>query len=288
VCGDLILGSWLGWFAKTWKASHEVQSFKNCSQTVDYLLLNTPQLLLNAYFISLSSYVLAFGFHLLRWLRTERWFALIGLGANVAFLVLIHRISGHFPVFNLFESFLMATLVLASLGLTWARSGHTLPDVRTWVYLEILILLAITLLFPKKLSPYLYDHDDPFIILFQGLRVVAMSVMLFSSAQYVQSRIHKKWGLVRNDHGRLGRNFLLLSATLFLAAEYVGIIWCQRGWGDFWMWNEGFFQSTLIVLYLMLAFHLPGRGSRAEGIRSLVGSMSGFVMLSVMVIRSIY
>lgn len=245
-------------------------------------------LLLSTYFTTFSFYALAFVFCLLRWIKAERCFALTGLGANAAFLVLIHRVSGHFPVFNVFESFLLATFILTCLGQFWNKAGHTLPDVRTWVYTEILILLAITLLFPKTPSPYLYDHDDLYIILFHGLRVVAMSVMLFSSAQYIQYRREGKRGEPGNDHGRLGRNFLLLSATLFLTAEYVGIIWCQRGWGHFWMWNEGFFQSTLIVLYLMLAFHLPGRGRRAEGIWSLLGSMSGFVMLGVMIIRSIY
>ena len=84
-----------------------------------------------------------------------------------------------------------------------------------------------------------------------------------------------------------GMNFLILSSVTFLIAEYVGILWVQKGWGDFWMWSSGFFSSTLIVLYLMLAFHIPGKGRRSEGVRSVIGGLSALIMLTVVILRSL-
>jgi hypothetical protein len=84
-----------------------------------------------------------------------------------------------------------------------------------------------------------------------------------------------------------GRNYLVLGAVFFLSAEYVGIIWCQNGWGDFWMWSQNFLQSTLIVLYLMLALHIPGKSRKSEHIRSVIGGLSGYFMLTLTLLRYI-
>jgi hypothetical protein len=231
-------------------------------------------------------YASAFALRLLDFRRAEHLVGLLALVANAACLTLLTVSSGNFPVFELFESFLLATFVLGLLGLFCARPENRIPDTRTWVWLEILLLLFIILFSAKNASPPVYDHNDLYIVLFHGLRIITLSVMLFSSALYIQVRVERKRGVSANKTSHKGRNFLVLGAVLFLAAEYVGIIWCQNGWGDFWHWSAGFFQSTLIVLYLMLVFHVPGKNYRAEGIRSLLGGTSGFFVLGMILIRS--
>lgn len=232
-------------------------------------------------------YGAAFALRLLDLRRAEYWVGLLALIANAACLTLLTVSSGNFPVFELFESFLTATFVLGLLGLFCARPENRIPDTRTWVWLEILLLLFIILFSGKKVSPVVYDHNDLYIVLFHGLRIITLSVMLFSSALFIQVRVERKRGSSENGTSHKARNFMVLSAVLFLAAEYVGILWSQNGWGDFWHWNAGFFQSTLIVLYLMLAFHVPGKNYRSEGVRSLLGCMAGFFVLGMILIRSL-
>ena len=244
-------------------------------------------LLYLTYLAAFLFYALAFALRLLDLRRAEHRLGLMALAANAACLTLLTISSGNLPVFELFESFLLATFVLGLLGLFCTRPEDRIPDIKTWVWLEILLLLFITLFSEKNASPAVYDHNDLYIVMFHGLRIVTLSVMLFSSALFIQFRVDRKRGGSSNRTAHKGRNFLLLGALLFLAAEYVGILWCQNGWGDFWHWSAGFFHSTLIVLYLMLAFHVPGKNYRAESIRSLLGGMSGFFVLSMILIRSL-
>lgn len=244
-------------------------------------------LLPGTYGLTFLFYSLAFVFRLLKRKRGENILALVALISNGSVLFLIYAISGHWPFFNLFESLLCVTMILGLLGLFLHHADLHLPDVRIWVWLEVLLVLAITLFTLKAPSEFLYDHDYIYILLFHGFRIAALAVMLFSSAFFIQSFKDRRGGLSEDIRSHQGRNFLILSAALFLSGEYVGVIWCQKGWGDFWMWSEGFFQSTIVVLYLMLAFHLPGKSHRAEGIRSVIGGMAGFVMLILIVVRGL-
>jgi hypothetical protein len=243
--------------------------------------------LLLSYWFAIVFYALAFSLRLLGRQKAEQLTGLAALVANGAFLILVRVQSGHWPLFNIFEAFPLVAFTLAALGLFAARSDERLPNIRIWVWLEVLLLLLITLPFPKNPSLFLYDHDNFYVVLFHALRPLALGVMLFSSAYFLQFREEQRKGNTDMALSHMGRNYLILSAALFLGAEYVGIVWCQKGWGDFWRWVGGFFQSTIIVLYLMLSFHLPGRGERAETVRAVVGGMSGFVMLVLVIIRSI-
>jgi hypothetical protein len=243
--------------------------------------------LIPLYVFAFVCYALAGAFRLLRYTRAELFLALTAVTANGAALVFMTLATGHLPIFNLFESFLLVAFVLGCLGVFCTVPPDRIFDVRMWVWLEILLVFGITLFFPKRPSPFLYDHDYTYIVLFFGFRLIALATMLFSSAHYLQFRLERRRLSSANNTLHRGRNYLVLSAVIFLTAEYVGIIWCQRGWGHFWMWNEGFLQSTLIVLYLMLAFHLPGKSQRWESIRSSLGGMSGFVMLILSVIRGL-
>ncbi|HDM75770.1 MAG TPA: hypothetical protein ENG51_04785 [Deltaproteobacteria bacterium] len=232
-----------------------------------------------------AMYTLAFSLHFTKQRTLERFAAAIGLALNGAVLVAIVLISGHLPVFNLFESLVSAAFILACLGLFFTKVERSLPDVAMWVWIEILLLLVISLLFPKVLASSCYDFNYPYRICFFAFRVGALSIILFSSAFIIQSRVEGKNPLSGANRFYQGRNFLLLGTILFLVSEYSGMVWCQNGWGDMWRWSDGHLQSVFIFLYLMLAFHIQERRKGPRGIRSLVAGMSGFVMLAFTVIR---
>jgi hypothetical protein len=235
---------------------------------------------------------LLYGFTLaaraLKWNSVESWSALSALIANGLCLGLMAWISRDWPLFNTFESFLFVVFVLGLLGLSLERPNDTLPDTGLWVWIEIMLVLLITLFVDKTPSPSQYNHGYINVILFYMFRHLALAVMLFASAILIQTRTDRKRGHSPNTRSHRGRNFLILSFVLFLMGEYVGILWCQAGWGDFWMWNSGFLQSTLILVYLMLALHLPAKGPQSNGVNSLLGGLSGFVMLSLMILRGLH
>ena len=222
-------------------------------------------------------------------IKRSEWMA--GLAAfilNGAALIMSYFRSGQLPVFTLFEAFLLAAFILGGFGVFSLVVKDYFPRLRLWIWSEILLLLLILMIIPSQRSLSAYDHDFIFMILFNLFRVIALALMLYSSACFIEFRYIRRRESSENetDLSHRGRNFLVLSAVFFLSGEYVGIIWSQKGWGDFWHWNSAFFQSTLIVLYLMIALHIPGKGRRADGARSLVGALSSLVMLVVMIVRS--
>ena len=206
---------------------------------------------------------------------------------NLWILVVVYR-SGNLPVFNIFESFLFVTFLLGGTGLFLFNKGEFSIGVRRWIWIEIIILFIIILFFPKKTSPPLYDHGYSYIVLFHAFRCIALALMLFATAWFIQFIIQREIDERTGMLAHQGRNFLVLAAVFYLMGEYVGVIWCQKGWGDFWMWSQTFFQSTLVVLYLMLAFHIPGKGRKAEDIRCIIGGLSSVFFLALAVMRSLY
>jgi uncharacterized membrane protein len=154
--------------------------------------------------------------------------------------------------------------------------------------MEILILLGISLLFTHEPAPSNYNYEFTFVLLFHVFRYVSFALTLYSSAYFVEFIVQREKDERTKALSQQGRNYLLLSTVLFLISEYIGIIWCQLGWGDFWMWGVTFFQSTIIVLYLMLAFHIPGKGKYSEDIKAVFGGLTGLVVLILTVIRSFF
>jgi hypothetical protein len=244
-------------------------------------------ILILCYVITFLFYFLAFGFCILRKKILENIVALLGLLANAACLIIIVMRSRHAPVYRLFESMMLGALILSVLGFLSIRQDEKNPNLRFWVWLEILLILGITAFAGKEPSPFGYDYNNLYIIMFHALRIVVVSLTLFSSALYIQSRFDNRHNnSLAIYHAHLGRNFLILGAVLFLMAEYIGIDWCLRGWGDFWQWGAGFFQSTLVVIFFMLAIHIPGSNHRSGSWRPRLGIFCGFLILVLTAIRS--
>lgn len=207
---------------------------------------------------------------------------------NLYTLVHIYNISGNLPLFNLFESFLLISFIMGAAGLFVFFRGDFSTKVRKWVWIGILVLFLIMTFSQKEASPSLYDHNYIYIVLFHAFRCIALALMLLATAWFLQFIIQREMNDRTSVMAHQGRNYLVLAAVFFLMAEYVGIIWCQNGWGDFWMWSQTFFQSTLIVLYLMLAFHIPGKSRKTEDLRAVIGGLSGIFMLTLSILRSLY
>jgi hypothetical protein len=141
---------------------------------------------------------------------------------------------------------------------------------------------------PKEASVRVYDHGYVYIVMFHAFRYIALALMLLATAWFIQFIIRREMDERTSMLAHYGRNYLLLAAVFYLMGEYIGIIWCQKGWGDFWMWSKTFFQSTFVVLYLMLAFHIPGKGRKAEDIRCVIGGLSGLFFLTLTIMRSMF
>jgi len=219
--------------------------------------------------------------------RLSRFLSLAALALNGWVLAGIGVISGQTPVFEAFGGLLFSAFLLGILGTFSYTPGEKDRQVRAWVWMGVLLLFTVTLFFPKEPPPFQHHHSCIWVVFFHGFRCVALSLGLFSAVHFVQFRREPMRKRVNNPTFKKGRNFLLLSALAFLCGEYSGIIWCQRGWGDFWHWNGAFFQSTLIILCLMFAFHIPGKNPRSDDIRSVIAIMVPLLMLTVKIVKGL-
>jgi hypothetical protein len=242
-------------------------------------------MLVKIYYLIILLYVMSFAFQVSR--RKSSGLVVTGcaLIINGAALIVMFKQAGHIPVFNIFESFLFMTFILGTLSFFHKGSETRLG---LWILMDILILLGVSLLFTHEPAPSNYNYEFIFIILFHVFRYISFALTLYSSAYFVEFIVQREKDERTRALSQQGRNYLLLSTVLFLISEYIGIIWCQLGWGDFWMWGVTFFQSTIIVLYLMLAFHIPGKGKYSEDIKAVFGGLTGLVVLILTVIRSFF
>lgn len=224
---------------------------------------------------------------LLRWDRLSRFLSVAALLLNAIILAAISIVSGQPPVFEGFPGLLFIAFVLGVLGTFLCPKEERHLSVRAWVWMEVLLLFGIMLFFTKEPPPHRFHYTYLWVVLFHGFRGVALSFAFFSAAHFIRFRMEPERRRANNPLFGQGRNFLLLSTLAFLCGEYAGIVWCQNGWGDFWHWNPAFFQSTLIILCLMFAFHIPGKNPRSDDLRSVVAIMTPLVMLTVVVVKGV-
>lgn len=217
----------------------------------------------------------------------EKYCLWAGCACSASALAALTHASGRMPVFADFESMLLTTFMLGVLISLGSPHGDSGTEVRRWGYIFVFILLSFCLISPQSHDQNEYLYHNVWVILFHVFRRISLALMLFASGFFFQNR--KNGGKTVSDPAwnHQGRNYLILGAICFLISEYSGMIWCQQGWGDFWHWSSVFFHSTLVLLYLMTAFHIPGRNEHAARIRSLLGGLSGVFFLAMTMIRSL-
>lgn len=241
-----------------------------------------------AYTADICLYTILLVTHLLKWKRISYCVALCAVAVNAAILTGMALSFRNLPVFNLFESLMLSAFVLAVLGI-FSRSKKGGPwNVTAWIWFEVLFLVGISLLFPREPASYRPNSTFLWVVLFHGLRCVALGTGLFAAAHFILFRFGRGGGVPEKTLFRMGRNYLLVTTILFLCSEYAGMIWCQRGWGDFWHWSGTFFQSTLIILCLMFAFHIPGKTRMSENTRSISGIVAVLVILAVKISKGLW
>ena len=238
------------------------------------------------YFLLFFTFGLVLCFRLLGWPRPERVFAWGAMVGNALLVGSLWVLSGHVPVFNIFESFLLTVLMLVVLTLVFTEQGPERLCIRTWIWAEVILLFGILLFYPKNHAQERFYDKDLYVVLFHVGRAAALAVMLSASGFYAEFLRTFRRSASQDDLLHMGRNFLVLGTILFLISEYAGILWCLNGWGDFWRWNYGFLSSAFIMLYLMLVFHLPGRGLVSQRMHSIMGAMNSLVFLGITVSRS--
>jgi len=239
------------------------------------------------YTIVFFGFILVLTFRLFGWTRPEGVLARLALIANGLLLGAIWAMSGHLPVFNLFESFLLTVFILGIIALIFTETSPARSWIRTWIWAEVILLFGILLFYPKIHAPQHFYDKDLYVVLFHLSRTVALAVMLLASGFYAEFLRTSRRSSSQEDSLHIGRNFLILGTILFLISEFAGILWCLNGWGDFWRWNYGFLSSTFIMLYLMLVFHLPGKGLVSKRMTSITGTMNSLVFLGIAVSRSV-
>jgi ABC-type transport system involved in cytochrome c biogenesis permease subunit len=115
--------------------------------------------LIVAYSTAFLCYFLALILCFLHMKTAENYLAAIALVANSLVIIFIVKLSGHFPVFKLFESFMFLTFILGTLGLLFSKSEGSLPNIRMWVWIEVLFILSVTLLYINKPSLVKYNSN---------------------------------------------------------------------------------------------------------------------------------
>lgn len=237
------------------------------------------------YTAAFSLYVATLLTSLLRKTHLSRLLSVTALVLTGSMLVGITISSGLPPIFDGFSGLMFAAFVLGALGsFVYPKEGNWIA-VRACVWVEILLLFGIALFFPKAALPHSFQYANLWVILFHGARGLALPFAMFSAAHFISFRMKPEPRRGSDPLFGQGRNFLLLAALLFLCGEYAGIIWCQNGWGDIWHWSSVFFQSTLIILCFMFAFHIPGKNACSNDLRAVIAMMTPLFMLAVAVIK---
>lgn len=250
-------------------------------------LSDIKHLIMAGYIAAYLFYALTLLTCLFRWNGLSRFLSVTALALNASILAGISIVSRQPPVFEIFGGLLFVSFVLGILGEFSSPAEERSLSVKTWVWIQLLLLFSVTLFFPKEPPPHHFHHTYVWVVLFHGFRGLALSFALFSAAYFIRFRGEPERRRAGNPLFRQGRNFLLLSAVAFLCGEYAGIVWCQNGWGDFWHWSPAFFQSTLMILCFMFAFHIPGKNPGSDDLRSVVAIMTPLLMLTVVVAKGV-
>ena len=224
-------------------------------------------------------FLLYLGATILTWLKNSGRTQMLLVPALIghAWVLVSYSLQfGRLPVFNSIETLSFTAFAVGLLTLiSYWRNPNQISGQR-WALVIVVLLLVAALLWPSSPPCFDYNHSYSYAVAFHLFRRLALALSLFASALFLSALVTTSTAIQSAAQLRFqGRNTIMVAVLFYLLSEDVGIIWCLRGWGDIWHWSSGFMISTMVLVYLMLALHLPG-GSRKPGLwYSLVGFSCG-------------
>ncbi|MBN2232847.1 MAG: hypothetical protein JW781_08530 [Deltaproteobacteria bacterium] len=200
------------------------------------------------------------------------------------------RRHGVLPVFTPVEALQCAGMVLGLLTLLAGPRTTAPTTVLRWAAIATTLMAGGAIILPAPHPCFDYNHVYLPAVAFHVFRRLALAAALFSSALFIAAL--RRNGAEDGEIGtgailrHQGRNALLAALVLYLLSEDTGILWCLYGWADVWQWSPGFIISSAVLIYLMLALHLPG-GSRRNGSSwyAVLGLLGGPLMLAAQLLK---
>lgn len=175
--------------------------------------------------------------------------------------------SGHPPVYNRFGTLQQIVLVMVLLDQLRTMAGKA-PNPASW-HLALLLQGAV-LIFGMEPDPdSYYMYQKLYVILFFQLRITSMGLFAHALSCWIGSLIPSRGKDQRIPLEHRGRNFMLLGAAVYLAAEFSGSWWAWLWWGDPWHWSKGFFFAAVMFLLALLGSHIPGSYGRNFRLKAL-------------------
>ena len=209
----------------------------------------------------------------------------LAFGAGLM-VVVIWRI-GRPPLSGAFECLAFMACLLSALAL-WSRLGRRAnPCLAACTWAAVALLLALLLLVPRQVNPDWYIYAYFWTRAFFLLRLIAMSLLLYSALTALAWPAAPHLAGARQHLEIRARRFLLLGTALFLLGEVCGFYWCLNWLGDYWVWNRNFLESTMIFLLASLSLHLPARWAARPGVLRLAYAVPGMLAMTSYLVHQI-
>ena len=172
---------------------------------------------------------------------------------GVAFVTMLVQ-SGHLPSHFLFERMVQLGLWVGIL-LWFVSFRGDVRRIAPYVLSMIAALFAVSLFFPKELSPLIHRYSLVMAKLFFELEALSFVFFVFSSAYYLAYLVEGRGLAAGRGDLQNGRWYLLVGFTIFLASQFFGSIWSLQGWGDYWMWGKMSALGVVVWFYVMFVIH---------------------------------
>ncbi|MFW2366059.1 MAG: c-type cytochrome biogenesis protein CcsB [Desulforhopalus sp.] len=251
-------------------------------EEINYLLF---QSVLGVTFVASAAYLVFFISQNPRTRKIARMILIVSGVLQTLYIGSRYSIAGHTPITSQHEA-----VVFFAWSTTWAylsfRWRYTVKNFGTFVTLLIFILLCISSLSSREITPLLPALQSAWLPIHAGVSIVAygfLSLAFCGGLMYLlQERELKKktFGYFFSRFPSLEaldqlNNHCLTAGFVFLTLGIVtGSVWARQAWGTYWQWDPKETWS-LITWFLYLVqihqrFTVGWRGKRAA-VMAIVG-----------------
>ncbi len=244
----------------------------------------TKSIALYTYISVFISFFLAFFLFFIKKINLSKLAGSLGCflcGTGILVMMILEKRP---PLFGPFECTIYIVFILSLLvllpkhGLLSNLSRDNIPGL---TYIVILLILSLQIISPITFDKDFYMYDVLKVLVFFNFRIIAAALFIYAAIivnncflSKVPMKNHEKELLLKN-----GRNFLLAGIAVYLISELAGSIWCLTWFGDTWIWNKGFFKSSIVFLLVMALFHLPNSNSKSYTTKAVLSSVPAIFTL---------